>query len=60
MPRKKHIHTAKFRRCVAKCKKKKKRGKPRSCYAVCTKSLGYKKSVLARSRRKGKKRKKRA
>ena len=54
MPGMRHIHSAKFRRCVRKVK-----AKQASCigcphynpYAVCEASIGYKGSVLKGSRR---------
>jgi len=50
MPKgKKHIHTAKFRRCVRKVAKKS-RGKYNP-YAVCQAAIGYKGSILRSSRK---------
>jgi len=45
MPKgKKHIHTAKFRRCVKKVRAKSK-GKYNP-YAVCEAAIGYKRSII--------------
>ena len=50
MPKgKKHIHTAKFRRCVRKVAKKS-RGKYNP-YAVCEAAIGYEGSIARSSRK---------
>lgn len=51
-PKGKGIHTKKFHSCVVICKvKKKKSKKPRSCHAVCMKSIGKKRAVRKMHRR---------
>ncbi len=51
-PKGKGIHTVKFHKCVVSCKaKKKKTKKPRSCHAVCMKSIGKKRAVKKAHRR---------
>jgi hypothetical protein len=54
MPKGRHIHSAKFRRCVREVSESRYDGRKYNPYAVCSASIKYKENILKGHRKSGK------